>query len=76
MITLNEWTLEMHKVNSSNVFTSYANLEARIIVTSFKPNLTEKLNPTKFPTNLYRDNEMKVTIQHFRHSAIQVNIPI
>lgn len=62
VITLNEWTLEMHKVNSSNVFTSYANLEARIIVTSFKPNLTEKLNPTKFPTNLYRDNEMKVTI--------------
>jgi hypothetical protein len=72
VIVITTWTLEMKKVNSSEVFTSYGNLEARLIVSSFKPNLTEKLNPTRFPTNLFRDDEMKTTIQHFRHQSIQV----
>ena len=39
VIVLNTWSLEMKKVNSAEVFTSYANLEVRLIVTSFKPNL-------------------------------------
>ncbi len=38
VIILNNWSLEMKKVNSAEVFTSYANLEARLIVQSFKPN--------------------------------------
>lgn len=67
VIVLNNWTLEMKKVNSAEVFTSYANLEVRLIVSSFKPNLQEKLNPVRYPINLYRDDEMKTTIQHFRH---------
>jgi len=67
VIVLNNWTLEMRRVNSAEVFTSYANLEVRLIVQSFKPNLQEKLNPTRWPTNLYRDDEMKTTIQHYRH---------
>ena len=74
VIVLNTWTLEMKKVNSSEVFTSYANLEARLIVTSFKPLIGEKLNPTRYPTNLFRDDEMKTTIQHFRHQNIQVQL--
>ena len=32
VIVLNNWTLEMKKVNSAEVFTSYANLEVRLIV--------------------------------------------
>jgi len=60
----------MRKVNSAEVFTSYANLEARLIVTSFKPNIGEKLNPTRYPTNLFRDDEMKTTVQQFRHASI------
>jgi len=67
VIVVNTWTLEMRRVNSAEVFTSYANLEIRLIVTSFKPNLQEKLNPTRYPFNLYRDDEMKTHIQHFRH---------
>lgn len=39
VVVLNDWSLEMRKVNSSEVFTSYANLEARLIVHSIKPNL-------------------------------------
>jgi len=62
VIVLSEWSLETKKVNSSEVFTSYANLEVRLIVHSFKPNLQEKLNPTRFPINLFRDDEMKTTI--------------
>lgn len=70
VIVLNSWTLEMKRVNSAEIFTSYANLEARLVVTSFKPNLQEKIQPSRYPTNLFRDDEMKTTIQHFRHQAI------
>ena len=72
VVVLNNWHLELKKVNSAEVFTSYANLEARLIVTSFKPNLQEKLQPNRYPTNLYRDDEIKTTIQFFRHQAVQV----
>ena len=37
VIVVNSWHLEMKRVNSSEVWTSYANLEARLVVTSFKP---------------------------------------
>lgn len=33
VVVLNNWTLEMRRVNSSEVWTSYANLEARLVVT-------------------------------------------
>jgi hypothetical protein len=72
VIIINNWTLELRRVNSAEVFTSYSNLEVRLIVQSFKPNLQEKLNPTRYPTNLFRDDEFKTIIQHFRHQAIQV----
>lgn len=36
VIILNDWSLEMKKVNSAEVFTSYANLEVRLLVHSFK----------------------------------------
>ena len=32
VIVINDWTLEMNKVNSANVFTSYGGLEVRLIV--------------------------------------------
>lgn len=75
VIVINNWSLELRRVNSAEVFTSYANLEARLIVHSFKPNLQERLNPTRYPVNLFRDDEFKTTIQHFRHTALQVSTP-
>ena len=36
VIVLSKWSLEMKKVNSAEVFTSYHNLEARLIVHQFK----------------------------------------
>lgn len=74
VIVLHDWSLEMKRVNSSEVFTSYANLEVRLIVHSFKPQLNEKIQPTRYPMNLFRDDEMKTTIQHFCHQSFQVPI--
>ncbi|CDW85312.1 UNKNOWN [Stylonychia lemnae] len=74
VIVINTWSLELRRVNSAEVFTSYANLEARLVVHSFKPNLQERLNPTRYPVNLFRDDEFKTIIQHFRHQALQQSI--
>ena len=71
VVIINNWSLEMRQVNSAEVFTSYGNLEVRLVVHSFKPNLNEKLNPTRYPINLFRDDEVKTQIQQFRHAAIQ-----
>ena len=37
VIIITKWSLELRKVNSSEVFTSYSGLECRLIVHSFKP---------------------------------------
>lgn len=70
VIVITKWSLELVKVNSSEVFTSYAGVECRLIVHSFKPQLKESLHPTRYPTNLYRDDEFKTTIQAFRHQQV------
>ncbi len=62
----------MRKVNSAQVFTSYANLEIQLVVNSFKVNLQEKQNPLRFPMSLYRDDEMKTLFHHYRHQCVQV----
>ena len=70
VVVITKWSLELRKVNSAEVFTSYAGLECRLIVHSFKPQLKENLHPTRHPTNLYRDDEFKTTVQKFRHSQV------
>lgn len=71
VILINKWSLELKRVDSNAVFTSYAGLEVRLIVQSFKPQLGESLHPTRWPTNLYRDDEFKTTIQALRHKSVQ-----
>lgn len=70
VIVITKWTLELRRVNSTEVFTSYAGVECRLIVHSFKPQLKESLHPTRYPTNLYRDGEFKTAIQAFRHAQV------
>jgi hypothetical protein len=41
VLLISKWSLEMRKVDSENVWTSYANLEVRLIVYEFKPMLNE-----------------------------------
>lgn len=71
VILISNWSLELKKVDSNAVFTSYAGLEVRLIVHSFKPQLGESLHPTRWPTNLYRDDEFKTAIQALRHQYVQ-----
>ena len=72
VIVITKWTLELRKVNSKECFTSYAGVECRLIVHSMKPQLQLKqsLHPTRYPTNLYRDDEFKTSIQAFRHAQV------
>ena len=62
VIVITNWSLELRKVNSVEVFTSYAGIECRLIIHSFKPQLKESLHPTRHPANLYRDDGIKTTI--------------
>jgi hypothetical protein len=73
VIVIQEWTLEMNKVNSANVFTSYGGIECRLIVKSFKP-VTQDMDSNsipRHPVNLYRDDEMKTIIQNYIHRCVQ-----
>jgi hypothetical protein len=76
VIIISDWTLEMNKVNSANVFTSYGGLECKLIVKSFKPVLQEKDQPTltRHPVNLYRDDEMKTLIQNYTHQCVTKSV--
>jgi hypothetical protein len=71
VIIISDWSLEMAKVNSSNVFTSYGGCEVRLIVKSFKPVTTDKDTPTltRHPVNLFRDDEIKMMINANQHAA-------
>lgn len=42
VIIINDWTLEMNRVNSATSFTSYGGMEVKLIVKSFKPILEAK----------------------------------
>ncbi len=74
VILISNWSLELKRVDSNAVFTSYAGLEVRLIVHSFKPQLSESIHPIRWPTNLYRDDEFKTTIQAMRHSAVVASL--
>jgi hypothetical protein len=71
VILISHWSIELKRVDSSAVFTSYAGIEVRLIIHSFKPLLTDAIHPKRWPSNLYRDDEFKTTIQYFRHRSIQ-----
>lgn len=68
VITITDWSLEMNKVNSQDVFTSYGGLEVRLVAKSFKLEKgSDKVILTRHPSNLYRDAEVKTTIQNYTH---------
>lgn len=74
VVLISNWSLELKRVDSNAVFTSYGGLEVRLIIHAFKPQLSDALHPTRWPTNLYRDDEFKTTIQHFRHRSVQKSL--
>jgi hypothetical protein len=64
VIVITDWTLEVNRVNSAEVFTSYGGIEVKLIVKAFKTSLQDKdkVTLTRYPVNLYRDDEMKTLI--------------
>jgi hypothetical protein len=72
-LVLKEWTMEAVKVDSASVFTSYAGIEIRLIVKSFK---IEKGDATlsRYPLNLYRDDEIKTLIQSYLHGQVSSSV--
>jgi len=61
----------MNAVDSASVFTSYAGIEIRLIVNSFKivQGNTQVLL-SRYPVNLYRDDEMKTLFQAYHHRVL------
>lgn len=76
VVELSSWTLEMVKVNSQEVFTSYGGLELRIIVKEFNLNQKQGVQRVKpedlarYPVNIYRDDEIKTLIQSYTHGCL------
>lgn len=70
VISITEWSLELQRVDSQSVFTSYGGFEVRLIAKAFTVNKSNsKIVLSRHPTNLYRDSEIKTTIQAFQHAA-------
>lgn len=71
VINITDWSLEMNQVNSQDVFTSYGGLEVRLVARAFNvAKGSEKVILSRHPTNLYRDAEVKTTIQNFTHGRV------
>jgi hypothetical protein len=76
VIELANWTLEMVRVNSAEVFTSYGGLELRLIVKEFGLNPKQgvaRVKPedlARYPVNIYRDQEVKTLIQSYTHHCL------
>jgi hypothetical protein len=74
VILITDWSLEMAKVNSSDVFTSYGGIEIKLIVKSFQPVLKEKVELKRYPVNLYRDDEIKNLISSYTHVCLSAAV--
>ena len=71
VIEIGDWSLEMAAVDSSTNFTSYAGIEIRLVVNSFKTvQGSQKVLLSRYPVNLYRDDEMKTLFQAYHHRCL------
>jgi len=72
VVEIGDWSLEMAKVDSSSCFTSYAGIEIRLIVNNFKlvQGTSQKVLLSRYPVNLYRDDEMKTLFQAYHHRTL------
>jgi hypothetical protein len=76
VVEIGEWTLEMSSVDSSTVFTSYAGIEVRLVVKNFKlVQGNQKVLLSRYPVNLYRDDEMKTLFQAYHHRTLTGKLP-
>lgn len=65
MIFITKWVVELNQVNSAEHFASYSGIEMRLVIDEFKVKQEEELKMSKYPTNLFRDDETKALILHY-----------
>lgn len=70
VVTISDWTLEMNRVDSSNVFTSYGGIEVRLIVRAFSVQAKSDISLSRHPVNIFRDDHIKTLIQNYHHGAV------
>jgi len=71
VVEIGDWSLEMRSVDSSSNFTSYAGIEVQLVVRSFKLVAgNQKVLLSRYPVNLYRDDEMKTLFQAYHHRVL------
>lgn len=70
VITIKDWSLELARVKSEDVFTSYGGVELKLIVNDFAADSnSSSISLNRHPVNIYRDNEMKSTINQYIYNA-------
>ena len=71
VLTFSDWSLEMCKVKSDQVFTSYAGIEVRFVVNSVSVtnSSSDSIELNRQPSNLYRDAEIKALINKVVYDA-------
>jgi len=71
VVEIGDWTLEMATADSSTNFTSYAGIEIRLVVNNMKlVQGSQKVMLSRYPVNLYRDDEMKTLFQSYHHRQL------
>ena len=70
VIQIGKWSLQVDHVNSKQVYNSHQNINIKLIIESFKPqmntgDLSSRL--TLKATSLFKNEEVKAHIQNFRH---------
>ena len=59
MITIDSWTLDLVRTTPDESFTSYANLEMRLIINKFSKFSETRVDlNNRYPQNLYRDDQV------------------
>lgn len=56
------WKMELVKVDSEEVFTSYADREVRLVIEKLKHDPKSNLTANTFVENLHRDNDLKLQV--------------
>lgn len=69
VIVINDWSLELAKVKSEDVFTSYGGVELKLIVNSLTAKAGDSISLNRHPANIYRDAEVKTCIGNFIWNA-------
>ena len=66
MITIDAWTLDLVRVTPDQSFTSYSNLEMRLIINKFSKFSETRVDlNNRYPQNLYRDDQVGFCINNF-----------